>query len=85
MMLGFTKKMKKAPMSKETEIAKLTSVSYDKDTDDVFITFKVMDDKYKDYVLRWAKKEEGRLAIRGEVLSVVEKKGQMRVAPGKDV
>ena len=71
-------------MSKETEIAKLSSVSYDDISDQVFITFKVLDENYKDYVLRWARKEEGRLVIRGDTLSVVEKKGQMRTAPGKE-
>ena len=72
-------------MPKEAEIAKLASVSYDNCSDQVFITFKVIDDQYKDYVLRWAKKEEGRLIIRGDTLSVVEKKGQMRTAPGKEM
>lgn len=71
-------------MGKEAEIAKLSSVSYDKQTDDVYITFKVLDPNYKDYVLRWAKQEEGRLILRGESLIIIDRKGQMRTAPGKE-
>lgn len=71
-------------MAEEIDIAKLLSVSFDSKTDDVFITFKVFDEKYKDYVLRWAKQEEGRLKIRGDTLAIVEAKGKMRTAPPKE-
>ena len=60
-------------MAKEIEIAEFASVVYDKDSDNVFITFKVNDPNYKDFVMRWATRREGRLIIRGEKISVVEK------------
>lgn len=59
-------------MARQTEIAKFSSVKYNKETGDVFITFKVFDERYKDFVMRWAAREDGRLIIRGETLSVVE-------------
>lgn len=60
-------------MAKEVEIASFSSVKYNQDTDDVYITFKVNDPKYRDFVMRWARRKEGRLIIRGEHLSVIEK------------
>ena len=67
-------------MSKEIEVATLQSVTYDTDTTDVDVKFKVLDPEYRDFVLRWANREDGRLVIRGESLFVSEKKGQMRTS-----
>lgn len=62
------------------QVAELDSVSYDGDTDNVYIKFKVCEEKYKDYVLRWARQEEGRLVIKGDALFLNEKKGEMRTS-----
>jgi len=62
-------------MATEVEIAKFMSVAYNRDTDDVFITFKVHNEKYKDFAMRWASREEGRLVFRGDTLSVIEEGG----------
>ena len=71
-------------MSKEAEVAKLRSVSVNEDGE-VFATFKVIDQNYKDFVLRWASQEEGAFVVRGDTLYVKETKGKMRTAPGKEV
>jgi len=67
-------------MASEHEIAKLVAVHYDGDSDDVFVKFKVSDDKYKDFVLRWARSEEGRLLIRGDALFLKNDSGEMRTS-----
>ena len=67
-------------MSKSEEIGRLVSVSYNGDTDDVSVVFKITDSQYKDFVLRWAKQEEGRLVIRGEQLLYNNDSGGMRSA-----
>jgi hypothetical protein len=59
-------------MAREVDIAKFSSVMYNEDTDEVFVTFKVHNSKYRDFVMRWAAREDGRLIIRGEHLSVIE-------------
>lgn len=59
-------------MSKEVEIAQFSSVTYNPDLDEVFVTFKVKDEDYKDFVMRWATRVDGRLIIRGEKLSIIE-------------
>ena len=71
-------------MSKETEIAKLRSISTNSNGD-VFATFQVVDKDYEDYVLRWASQDESGIIIRGDSLYIKEKKGKMRTAPGKEV
>lgn len=60
-------------MAREIEIAQFSSVTYDRDSDSVYVTFKVNDSNYKDFVMRWATRQEGRLIIRGDKLSVQEK------------
>lgn len=67
-------------MSSEQEIAKLVAVHYDGDEDEVFVKFKVCDDDYKDFVLRWARSEEGRLIIRGDALFLKNNTGGMRTS-----
>lgn len=67
-------------MAQDAEIGKLSSVSYDGETDEVFVTFKINDEEYKDFVLRWARQEEGRLLIRGTDLFLSQAEGQMRVS-----
>lgn len=67
-------------MAAEQEIAKLVAVHYDGDADDVFVKFKVIDDSYKDFVLRWARAEEGRLVIRGDELLLKGESGGMRTS-----
>ena len=67
-------------MSSEQEIAKLVAVHYDGDEDDVFVKFKVCNDEYKDFVLRWARSEEGRLVIRGDALFLKSNSGEMRTS-----
>ena len=63
-------------MAKELGIADFYSVSYNKENDDVFITFKVIDPKYKDFVMRWGARKDGRLIIRGEKLIVIERESE---------
>jgi len=67
-------------MASEQEIAKLVAVHYDGDVDDVFVKFKVLSDDYKDFVLRWARSEEGRLIIRGDALFLKDSTGEMRTS-----
>ena len=57
-------------MMKRAEIAELCSVKYDKENDEVYITFKVVDDKYKEMALRFAKRKDIELIIRGEKLDI---------------
>lgn len=59
-------------MLKEIEIAEFSSVMYNSDADDVFVTFKVISPDYKDFVMRWASRKDGRLIIRGDKLLVVD-------------
>lgn len=67
-------------MAKEVEIASFSSVTYDKDSDNVFVTFKVCDSNYKDFVMRWATRQDGRLIIRGDKLTIIEKGDASRAA-----
>ena len=56
-------------MSKSNEeMGRLASVSYNSETDEVSVVFRVVDPKYKDFALRWARQQEGRLLIIGEQL-----------------
>jgi len=55
----------------ETEIANLCSVEHDRDTDEVLITFRVQDKKYKDMVLQVARRKDITLNIRGEKLFAI--------------
>lgn len=59
-------------MLQEIEIAEFSSVSYNSDTDDVYITFKVVANDYKDFVMQWASRKDGRLIMRGDKLLVIE-------------
>jgi len=67
-------------MAKNEEIGKLAAVNYNSETDDVSVVFKITDAKYKDFVLRWARAEEGRLVIRGDQLLYNETEGAMRAS-----
>ena len=55
-------------MSTGDSVGKLTSVSYNSETDDVLVVFRITDQSYKDYALRWARQHEGRLVIIGDQL-----------------
>lgn len=59
-------------MASEREIASFSSVTYNKDNDEVYVTFKILDNNYKDFVMRWASRKDGRLIIRGDKLIVIE-------------
>lgn len=58
----------------EVEVAKLSSVTHDKRTDDVFVTFKVVSDEYKDLVFRLARNDEVEVVIRGDKLDIIDTK-----------
>lgn len=60
------------------EMGRLTSVTYNSDTDEVSVVFRVTDPKYKDFALRWARQQEGRLLILGEQLMLVGTDTEMR-------
>lgn len=57
----------------ETQVASLHSVHFDKEEDDILVTFRVLDKKYKDYVLRIAKRDDIKFTIRGEKLYIDSK------------
>lgn len=59
----------------EVEVAKLCSVTHDKRTDDVFVTFKVTSEEYKDLVFRLARNDEVEVVIRGDKLDLIDYKG----------
>jgi hypothetical protein len=52
----------------ETEVATLSSVTYDKETDEVWVTFKVIDPEYKTTVLQIGRRKDIKMKIRGEKL-----------------
>lgn len=52
----------------ETEVASLCSVQYDKESDDVLVTFRVNDEEYKNMVLQVARRKDIELVVRGERL-----------------
>lgn len=54
----------------EVEVAKLCSVTHDKTTDDVFVTFKVVSNEYKDLVFRLSRNDDIQVIIRGDRLSL---------------
>lgn len=58
----------------EVEVAKLCSVTHDKRTEEVFVTFKVTSDEYKDLVFRLARNDEVEVVIRGDKLDIVDYK-----------
>jgi len=64
------KKMKKI----EREVAQLCAVKYDKESDDVYVTFKVVDPNYKSFVLQVARRDDIELSISGEKLYIAEVK-----------
>jgi hypothetical protein len=59
----------------EVEVAKLCSVTHDKRTDDVFVTFKVTSDEYKELVFRLARNDEVEVIIRGDKLDIIDHSG----------
>ena len=56
--------------SGKQEVASLCSVRYNKDTDDVYVTFRVIDDEYKHLILQVARRDDIELVIGGEKLYV---------------
>lgn len=54
----------------ETEVASLCAVHYDKEADDVLVTFRVQDEEYKSMVLQVARRKDIELVVRGERLLV---------------
>jgi hypothetical protein len=70
-------------MSKLEEIGRLMAVNYNSETDEVSVVFGVIDPAYKDFVMRWARQQEGRLVIRGEAL-LYRDDGQMRSSGRKE-
>jgi hypothetical protein len=56
----------------EKQIAKLHSVRYNKATDDVYIMFRVVDPKYKDFALQVGRRDDIELTIVGENLYLSE-------------
>lgn len=59
----------------ETEVASLCSVQYDKETDEVMVTFRVKDEDYKNMVLQVARRKDIDLVVRGERLFVAPIEG----------
>lgn len=56
-------------MKGEDEIAKLVTVTHDVSTDQVFVTFEVVDENYKDLAFRFSKRKDIQLIIRGDKLT----------------
>lgn len=54
--------------TQNNEMGRLASVTYNSDTDEVSVVFKITNPDYKDFVLRWARQQEGRLVLSGEKL-----------------
>lgn len=63
---------RRAKMKTEREVAQLCAVKYDKNTDEVYVTFKVVDSNYKNFVLQVARREDIQLTIAGEKMYIVE-------------
>lgn len=61
-------------MKTEKQIAKLTSVAYDRDTDEVYVTFKVFDEEYKALAMQFSTRDDIEIVFRGDQLWVVEEK-----------
>jgi len=59
-------------MKTEIQVAKLCSVQHNKETDDVFITFKVTSEDYKDLVFRLARNDDVEIVIRGDKLNIID-------------
>jgi hypothetical protein len=55
---------------KSEEFAELLSVEYDREADRVFLRFEVFDEKYKDFALRVAGRDNISLSFVGEKLEV---------------
>lgn len=53
---------------KNVQIASLVCVEWDKESDKVFLKFEVFDNKYKDFALRVAGREDVALNLIGERL-----------------
>lgn len=51
-------------------IAELHSVTHDRKTDEVFVSFKVISPQYKNLVFRLAKKDSVEWIVRGDTISV---------------
>jgi hypothetical protein len=72
-------KKKKMMTKGSQEVAKLCSVHYNKlddDSDEVLVTFRVVDDAYKKLVLQVARRDDIELVISGERLYVASKESK---------
>lgn len=58
----------------EKEVAKLTAVQYDSSSDEVFVIFKVTSEEYKNTVMRFARRDDIEIIIRGDRLFAKEEK-----------
>lgn len=56
----------------ETEVAALSSVTYDQETDEVYVSFKVLDPDYKKTVLQIGKRKDIKMKIVGEKLFLAQ-------------
>lgn len=61
--------------SGKQEVATLCSVKYNKEEDDVYVTFRVVDEEYKQMVLQVARRDDIELVIGGEKLYVAPVQG----------
>jgi len=57
-------------MKKTTEIAELYSVTHDRDNDEVYVSFRVISNEYRDLVFRLARRDDVEWIIRGDRASV---------------
>jgi len=55
---------------KVRKVASLCSVDYNKESDEVLVTFRVNDAKYKSMILQVARRKDINLIVRGERLFV---------------
>ena len=55
---------------KTTEIAELHSVTHDRGSDEVYVSFRVISDEYRDLVFRLARRDDIEWIIRGDRAAV---------------
>lgn len=60
----------------ETEVASLCAVHYDKETEEVLVTFRVQSEEYKSMVLQVARRKDIDLVVRGERLLITPVEGE---------
>lgn len=58
-------------MNQQTEFATLRRVELDKTTGRVYVIFEVIDEKYKDFAMRVAQRDDIELVFRGEKLDFI--------------